>query len=280
MRRNQRIIICTLLTVFCSSCSGDYNERSSDVLDSFNEASNERNQERDRIIDYELRNAVVDSQAMNQLSHSFSAHDDWSIWEKYEQSEGEYNNWCEKLWGRCCSEAELRFTEKLFYAISTTHDYEVYPFENAIDEFYNTAYVFDANDSIEIHIKLKGEEAEGMIFNKTPFDMLTKNDRIHNRFNISLINGYAKSEKTFNENARIKKVQLWLNGVHKCNALLLDSPEIQLIKGTFAFHKLDKVKLVPVAYYPGTKYDDVYISAIQLSLGHSANAKLDEKYSD
>ncbi|MEO9534184.1 MAG: hypothetical protein ABJG68_04245 [Crocinitomicaceae bacterium] len=278
MRRNQQTILYPLLTVLIIACSGQAEERSSDQLESLPEANEERNQDRDRMVDYKETLAIIDTQAMNQVTAYLASSAELSVWQKYDQTEDEYANWCDKLWGRCCTEADMRFTERLSYQITTSHDYKAYPFENALDPYYNTAYVFEAKDSIELKVCLDKNENYVLGFNKAPYEKLSSKDRIHDRFQISIINGYTKTEKTFYENARIKKVELWHNGKHKCNAVILDSPEIQIIKGTFAFHKLDEVRIVPIEYYKGSKYDDVCISAIQLSLGYGANPELDVKY--
>lgn len=280
MKRNQQIILLSLLTIVFYSCSVEQNERESELDDPEINHETERSEERDRIVDYNETVAVVDTQAMNQVTNYLDLAENATIWEKYDQSENEYDNWCDKLWGRCCTEADMRFTEKLFYNISTSHDYKAYPFENAFDGFYNTAYVFEAKDSIVITIQLDNNSDYVLGFNKTPFEKLSKTDRIHDRFKISLINGYTKSEKTFKENARMKKAELWLNGLHRCNVKFLDTPEIQMIEANFPFFKFDEVKLIPYEFYKGTKYDDVCISAIQGNLGYGANPALDVKFED
>lgn len=103
-------------------------------------------------------------------------------------------------------------------------------------------------------------------------------DTIVNPFRISLINGYTKSQKTFDENARVKEVELWLNGEHMCNVELQDVPDVQVIEGNFPFFKDDLVEIKPVAFYEGTKYDDVCISEMQQFLAYIIHPDIKDHY--
>ena len=199
------------------------------------------------------------------------------IYELYDQSIDEVEAWTDKLWGRCCTEADMRFTEFLGFNIDVSKDNDQYPLTNATDNLFSTAFVFDKSPQAFFTITFNGKSnMYGRLKNQTGNDLIQETDTIQSSFALSIVNGYAKSEKTFSENARIKTVELWLNGVHMCNTVLIDSPKIQIINGNFSFFKNDVVEIVPVDFYPGSKYEDVCISAFQLSLGYGAHKELDK----
>lgn len=220
--------------------------------------------------------ATVDTVAMAQFTEYRENVAELSIWQKYDQSIGEYMVWSDKLWGRCCTEADMRFTEFCSYDVTTSHDYEAYPFQNALDDNLSTCYVFELKDSIAIKVKFNNDAAVYYDGTRTVSDYIDEDMFVHRKFQMSWVNGYTKSQKTWEENARVKEVELWLNGEHKCNVTLLDQPEVQIIQGNFKFYKNDVVEIKPVSVYPGTQYDDICISAIQTSLGYGANPELDK----
>lgn len=223
-----------------------------------------------------LMKAVTDHEALKQVGQYRSDKPE-SIYDLYDQSEDEVMAWTDKLWGRCCTEADMRFTEFLGFNISATVKNTRYPFSNALDNLFATAYVVQPEDSVRFNVTFDGEtNMYGRLNNKVGSDLITKEDTIQSRFQMSIVNGYAKSAKTFIENARIKTVELWLNGEHKCNCRLLDKADIQIIQGNFPLFKSDQIVIIPIDYYEGEKYTDVCISAFQQSLGYGAHKKLDE----
>lgn len=219
--------------------------------------------------------AKVDQEAMQQLTEWRENVHELDVWEQLDQSVGEYMVWSDKMWGRCCTEADMRFSEFCSYDLSTTHDYKAYPFSNALDDQLATTYVFELKDSVRISVRFNQDAAVYYNPSNTVGDYIPDDMFIHRKFQISLVNGYTKNKETWEKNARVKELELRLNGEHKCNVTLLDQPEIQIIRGNFKFYKNDVVELRPVSIYPGTEYDDVCISAIQTSLGYGANPALD-----
>ena len=224
--------------------------------------------------------AIVDEEAMNQVGQ-YTSENYESAFQLYQSGNAIEERWTDKLWGRCCTEADLSLCEVMSFNVKTSAEGSKYPWSNAtdVDNPYNTAYVFKAEDHIEITISLNRKEDQylGPWQAHGPLDKILGDDTIMTNFQYSMINGYVKSEKTFKENARIEWVELWLNGEHMCNVKLLDTPEIQMLKGNFAFTKEDVVKLKPISYYKGSKYDDVCISSVQKRLGYSCDLDLLKK---
>ena len=60
--------------------------------------------------------------------------------------------------------------------------------------------------------------------------------------------------------------------------MLQDIPLIQEFNANFPFFKNDIIKLVPISYYEGSKYNDVCISEIQSSLAHITYPNLNKRY--
>lgn len=224
-----------------------------------------------------LTKARIDREAINQLGLYEEHPEKMSIYELYDQSLDEVDSWTDKLWGRCCTEADMRFSEFLGFEISCDNSSKSYPFSNALDNLFATTFAFKEKENINMSVSFKADnDMYGRLKNKTIDDLIKEKDTIQRFFQISIVNGYAKSAETFTENGRIKEVELWLNGEHKCNCILLDTVAIQIIQGNFPFFKNDTIQIVPVTYYPGEKYDDVCISAIQRNLGYGANPSLDK----
>lgn len=219
----------------------------------------------------ETLSAEIDKVAMKQVGRFIEDRSIKSTIDYY-HSGYEVERWSDKMWGRCCTEVDMQFPEWLGYDVSVSHEGSKYPFENALDADYNTAFVFEEKDNITITVKFSNDEDfwKGL-FNRPLEEFISKEDTIMSKFQISLINGFSKSEKTFKENARVKEVELWLNGEHMCNVILLDKPDIQMITSNFPFFMDDKVELKPISIYAGSKYDDICISEIQGSLGYSCH---------
>ena len=74
-------------------------------------------------------------------------------------------------------------------------------------------------------------------------------------------------------------MKIFLNDNYKGSVLLLDTPLVQEFALDFLFTRDDVVKIIPVSYYKGTKYDDVYISEIQSSLGYITHPSVNKNFS-
>ena len=81
---------------------------------------------------------------------------------------------------------------------------------------------------------------------------------------ISILNGYAKSDKAWRENGRVKRLKVYCNGKPKYilelqNSRSLQTFDVSISKGaTIRFEILD--------VYPGTKYQDTVISEIDFNI--------------
>jgi hypothetical protein len=237
------------------------------------------NELEEEVVPVNLFYAEIDSLSMDQIFRNWKSFTDKEeVIQNYHNGSDFIDRWSDKLWGRCCTEADMRLSEHLTLLVSTSHDSPKYPWSNTRDEDYKTAYVFEEKDSITISIRLnQNEDFYGHYGDDKLEDIISSKDTLMTRFRWSFINGYVKNVKTFEENRRIKTMQVWLNGVHECNVEVLDKPEVQQIVCDFPFFRDDEIELRPVEFYEGTKYDDVCISAIQYSLGYSLNRSIDEK---
>lgn len=225
-----------------------------------------------------ITEAYVDQLAMDNITEYMDA-TGLTTFEIYNAPDDEYENWAESFWGRCCTEADMTFSEYLSYQITTSSEGKSYPFSFALDESYNTAYAFEAKDHITISVRFNAETNSYRKDNAKVIDIVKATDTLSSPFRISIINGYVKSEKVYTENARIAEVELWLNGVHQCNCKLLDTPEAQVISGNFPFFKNDLVEIKPVKFYDGSIYDDICLSAIQFNLGDITHPDINKNYS-
>lgn len=220
--------------------------------------------------------AIVDTYTMDEISNSSRFND---VFELYNQDVDITEKWTQKMWGRCCSEADMRFSETLDFKIDVSHEGRAYPLKNALDQDYETTFVFEEKDNVVFSVGL--DKDQGLFYDdsKLVSDKIDPADTIMSSFQVTIINGFVKSRQLYYANARVKEVELWLNGEHQCNCTLLDSPEAQVIKGCFPLFMNDKVELRPVQFYPGTKYDDICISEIQVNLGEIAHPEIDKTYS-
>ena len=272
-----------LMTLMFFSCNSD-TESEGEVSNNDETEESTTNPE-DTLITEELPivpefTAVVDKEAMDQVGQYVEG-DYNSAFELY-HSEGEIEGkWTDKLWGRCCTEADLSLCEVMSFNVEASSEGSKYPWSNATssEDAYNTTYVYKVDDDLEITVSLdlRDDQWLGPWEEHGPLSKIIGDDTIMSRFQFSLINGYVKSEKTFKENARVEWVELWLNGELKCLVKLLDTPEIQMIEGNFPFMKDDEVTIVPVSTYAGSKYDDICISSVQTSLGYSCDLELLKK---
>ncbi|WP_378174081.1 hypothetical protein [Aquimarina sp. SS2-1] len=230
-------------------------------------------------IKQEVKLATIDSVSITEIKGNTSG-DIPTIFDFYKKEQiDEVDIWSDKMFGRCCSEADLSYSELLYFDITATIDNSKYPLKNVFDRRYRTAFVFKENDQVEISLKLKrNEESHKYHTELLVDDVLKTNDTLLKPFRLSLVNGYVKSEKTFKENARIKEVKVFLNKDYKGTIQLLDTPLVQEFALDFIFSKNDTVRLKPISYYKGTKYNDICISEIQSCLAHITHTSINKKY--
>ena len=201
-----------------------------------------------------------------------------SIYDYYRQDEVEqYSNWSKKLFGRCCSNTDLTFSENLFFKMSAKASNKKYPVSNISDTNYQTAFVFKPNSKTKIEVQLNLNESylDGKYSNK---NLLKPYEVIMNPIKLSLINGYVKSKSLFYENGRVKKMNIYINHKFIQSVILLDTPLVQEFSVNSLFKINDTITLEPVTFYKGTKYDDVCISEIQTNLGNIALPSLNKKH--
>lgn len=203
-----------------------------------------------------------------------------SIYDYYEsESYDEVAIWSDKMFGRCCTEADLSYSELLDFNISTNKINKTHPKSNLSDTKYSTAYAFNKNENTEIYLKLdRNNEFHDMNTYCPVDDILKVNDTILKPFRLSLVNGFTKSEETFKQNGRVKEMKVLLNNSYKGTVLLKDSPLVQEFEVDFIFSKNDIVTLIPISYYKGTKHNTIYISEIQKSMAHITHPSLNKKY--
>lgn len=224
--------------------------------------------------------AEIDQQSVDEVRR-YSNKDLITIFDYY-SSEEELLNWSPKMFGRCCSEADLWYSEIMSFKIETSVKRKEYPVSNLTDRDFRSAYVFKEDEAVRIDISL---DPRSYYFHKeddpkNPGYLIDPIDTILYPFTISLINGYVKSSSLFERNSRIKTMELSLNGEEKAIIELLDTPLIQSFEVDFVFKKNDKVRLIPKSYYSGSKYDDVCISEFQSNLGKIVHPSFNKKYGD
>lgn len=221
--------------------------------------------------------ATIDSVSVNQMKDAIED-ELLSIFDYYKQEVVEtHGAWSTKLFGRCCSNTDLTFSENLFFKISANYSNKKYPIKNVSDSQYLTAFVFKPNSKVKINVQLDLEKSyfDGKYSNKNLF----KHDEIiMNPIKLSLINGYVKSKPLFYKNARVKELRVSVNNQFIQSVILKDTPLVQEFKIQAVFKSNDIITLEPATYYKGTEYDDVCISEIQTNLGETALYSLNKKY--
>ncbi len=233
--------------------------------------------ESQQITPINTNNVRVDSVSVRQIKR-FSAIELPTIFDYYkEEKTGDYSNWSEKLFGRCCSNTDLRFTDNLFFKITSSFDSPKYPITHLADGQYLTAFAFKPIDSVRIHLQIDIENSflKGKYSNA---NLLKTTEMIMNPIRVSLINGYTKSETLFYKNGRVKEMEFYVNNEYKQTVVLLDSPLVQEVTIDGIFTTKDIITLVPKSYYRGSTSDDICISEIQTNLGESGLPELNKKF--
>ncbi|PCE66063.1 hypothetical protein B7P33_01815 [Sediminicola luteus] len=237
--------------------------------------------ERNRICTNEKRvtRANIDVQSVQEIK-AYVETPFPSIYEYYqiERTEPEAI-WSNKMFGRCCSETDMSYAELLTFDIQAQTSQTQYPASHLSDQLYWTAFVFTENSPPEIKLLLKRDNALHKSHTQLDIDqVLQPNDTLLYPFKLSLVNGYAKSHKTYTENGRVKLLEVFLNGEYQSRVHLQDTPVVQSFGLDFMFTKNDVVSLVPISFYTGSTFDDVCISEIQSSLGQIAHHSINQKY--
>lgn len=222
-------------------------------------------------------NVKIDSVSISEIKR-FSDEELPTIFDYYKQEKiEEYSNWSPKLFGRCCSNTDISFTENLFFKISSNIDNKKHPISNISDTEYLTAFAFKPGSKIKIDLELdlNNSYLEGNYSNKK---ILKPNEVIMNPIRLSLINGYTKSKELFYKNGRIKEMEFYVNNKLTQTVVLMDTPLVQEITINSFFNTNDIITLIPKSYYSGSHYDDICISEIQTNLGEVALTSLNKKF--
>ncbi len=228
--------------------------------------------------DPKIERATIDSISINEIKR-FCDTKYSTIYDYYKHEKiDEVAIWSDKMFGRCCTEADLDYSELLKFEITASTSNTKYPSDNLSDHYYRTAYVFKENKGAEIHLKLIGVEEHKYHTNLLVDEVLKPSDIILKPFKLSLVNGYVKSEKTFKENGRVKELKILLNDTYQGTVELQDTPLVQQFEMDFTFFKNDEVTLIPISFYRGTTYDDICISEIQSSLSQITHPSINGKY--
>ena len=82
---------------------------------------------------YSDNNVKIDSVSINEIK-TYINEELPTIFDYYYQEKiEEYSNWSNKLFGRCCSNTDLTFTENLYFKITSNIDTKKHPISNISD---------------------------------------------------------------------------------------------------------------------------------------------------
>ncbi|MCF6297462.1 MAG: hypothetical protein L3J08_05700 [Flavobacteriaceae bacterium] len=223
--------------------------------------------------------AKIDSISLSQIKQNEIINQ--SIFDFYKTETGDQVEiWSNKMFGRCCSNTDIRYSEILNFSITTNVSNKAYPASNLSDTQYRTAHAFKESQNIEIFLKLNlNSEHHLSMTNLSVDEILQENDTLLKPFKLSLVNGYVKSKETFEQNGRVKTIEVYLNNTYKGIVQLMDTPLVQEFSLDLLFTRDDTIKLVPKSYYAGSKYNDICISEIQNNLGAITHFSLNDKIS-
>ena len=217
---------------------------------------------------------VADAEVRQYIEQNFE-----TVYEYYQlqedESEDTYVSWSQKMFGRCCTEADLDVSEIVFFTIDSNVPNAKYPASNLSDTRYGTPYAFQKKQQPKIRIKVDKEKD---YFGLDAHKYFEKIDTLAQPLTLSLVNGYAQSEELFYKTARVKQMDVFLNGDYQATVKLLDTPLIQQFTIDVLFTIDDVLTLIPISTYGGSIYKDICISEIQQNLGASGHANLNKKY--
>ncbi len=81
---------------------------------------------------------------------------------------------------------------------------------------------------------------------------------------VVIVNGYGKSQSTFQENGRVRRARLETSGGYVREITLKDSKDAQHIK--FSPSRVNWVKLTILDAYPGSKYQDTCMTMFSVDV--------------
>ncbi len=224
--------------------------------------------------------ASIDSVSINQVK-DYSDKELPNIYEYYKREEIEdYNGWSEKMFGDCCTEIDLLYSQLLTFTFMSNKDHKKYPLTNIYDTKYRTAYAFTEQPgvSIDLKINIKSQIHSYFINGYSVDKVLKETDTVMYPIKLSLINGYVKSKDLFYKNGRVKNMEVLVNGQSVGIVQLIDTPLIQEFSINALFKRDDTITLKPLTFYKGTIYDDICISEIQSNLGYITHPSINRKY--
>lgn len=171
--------------------------------------------------------------------------------------------WFGDYLGDCCTGVDgIGRSYNTFKAYSNVVDSK-YPDSNMFDGDYKTAHVISSFDTVFLvhDTALLVDYREH--FPEEVESLLAK-DTISNTIHFTFTNGYAKSQKTFEENSRVKSMQLYVNNQYQFDINLLDTRYPQRVVINKPYLKGDKIGFVTTELYRGTKYpEDICITEMQ-----------------
>ncbi len=224
--------------------------------------------------------ATIDSVANSEVYYNYKKAP-YSIYSYYIEGDFEdYSHWSDKMFGRCCTEADLSYSELLNFIIKANVNHKKYPFGHLSDYKYTTTYVFNQSQKMEISLQIdkRNDFHMAMTNGKNTDDILKEADTVMYPIKLSLINGYVKSKDLFYKNGRVKNMEVLVNDQSVGIVELIDTPLIQEFSINALFTKDDIITLKPLTYYKGTTYDDICISEIQSNLGYITHPSINKKY--
>ena len=181
------ILVITILFGFfnCNSNKKEDNNNSFPVVDSI-KISTINSIKKEQVI-----LSKIDSVSLSEIKHYSGKKK--SIFDYYAiEKIDEVEIWSDKMFGRCCTETDLDYSELLFFAITTNSKNKKYPSKNLSDRKYSTALVFNENENIEILMRLKRKDEYGWHQSQTNLEVdqvLKQTDTLLKPFKLSLVNG-------------------------------------------------------------------------------------------
>ncbi len=85
----------------------------------------------------------------------------------------------------------------------------------------------------------------------------------------SLINGYAKTPERWQQNSRIRELEVSIDGRLYGRVTLHDTPKVQTIRFPSRLNsRAREIRFTVISIYPGSYYDDLCVSEFQLEGWH------------
>ena len=84
-----------------------------------------------------------------------------------------------------------------------------------------------------------------------------------------IVNGYTKSEERWHQNSRIQELEIWIDDQVYGSVTLQDTPRVQRVRFPERWDaEAAEVRFKVLSIYPGSYYDDLCVSELQLEGGH------------